>query len=332
MEPYLVANRSQLLQQAITDLVPHLPGQPQIGVEIEFYLLEHPQEPVNWSPDQIETFFTTLQTALVHSNVKLYGIEEEDGEGQFEVKLPPYTNLPILVEDIAKTQECIRQIAKDFEIMADFATTPLPQDCSSSLQFNISLLDAEGHNLFASREPAEEPLLIRIVYGLLATLKESIVFFAPHKEDYQRYDIDNNRRLYSRGKQVAPINLSWGPNNRTAALRIPAITANIDLTNDRKTSWVNQLEQHIDLKLCRIEHRVPAIACNLELSLVSILMGIYLGIHKRCPVVPLLNGDAYDLINHRFVGFANTLEQAQNDFLSGKYLAPKLKKWIKQLK
>jgi glutamine synthetase len=48
-----------------------------------------------------------------------------------------------------------------------------------------------------------------------------MVIFAPSIQDYLRFNLDLNRNLHKNKKYTAPVNISWGYNNRTALIRIP---------------------------------------------------------------------------------------------------------------
>ena len=107
------------------------------------------------------------------------------------------------------------------------------------------------------------PMRLNAVAGLLATLQQNMLTFAPHENSY--------RRLL-RGTH-APVNVAWGYENRTAAVRIPGGSS----------------------KARRIEHRVAGADANPYLVLGSILGGALIGIEQKMTPPDAIVGDAYSL-------------------------------------
>ena len=48
------------------------------------------------------------------------------------------------------------------------------------MHLHVSLADEQGHNLFASDDPAGTPLLRQAVGGMLASLLDSLLLFCPN--------------------------------------------------------------------------------------------------------------------------------------------------------
>jgi len=96
---------------------------------------------------------------------------------------------------------------------------------------------------------------------LRSTLSESMLIFAPHANSYHRFHSDS----------YAPINSSWGYNNRTVSFRIPA-------------------SNKVDT---RIEHRIAGADSNPYLLVAAILSGIYHGLMTKKLPPPPVNGNAY---------------------------------------
>lgn len=313
-------NKAQfILAQSLADFQQTCGYVLKIGIELEFYLLDNNGLPFVLEANTIQNFFHDLEAQLTTEHIQIYGFEEEDGDNQFEIKLAPTADLLQLATDIQHTKECIRNTATQHALMADLSTTPIPGDCSNSLQFNLSLWRDDA-NCFSSQDMLSNELVLFSINGLLLTLAESMIFFSPEVKDYQRHNIAVNRAIYARGKQVAPINISWGFNNRTAAIRIPSFTANIDLHQDQQLSWSAQLQQKIDLNLCRIEHRVPSIHCHPTLAMAAIIQALKRGLILQQTPKYYVSGDAYDTVNYILPGFANSLAQAQHDFQTQNYL------------
>jgi glutamine synthetase len=100
------------------------------------------------------------------------------------------------------------------------------------------------------------------IAGVLATLREFMLLYAPNVNSYKRYV----------PRTWAPINVTWGIDNRTAALR--AIV-----------SGPNAI---------RIENRAPGADLNPYLAFAASLAGGLHGIEKELDPPPAVRGSAYN--------------------------------------
>jgi glutamine synthetase len=129
------------------------------------------------------------------------------------------------------------------------------------MHVHFSLLDAEGRNVFDNGGDEGTERMRHAVAGLIRTMAENTLVFAPHENSYRRLLPGSH----------APSSVAWGYENRTVAIRIPG-------------------GSH---KARRIEHRVAGADANPYLVLASILGGALLGIEGQWePPAPLV-GDAY---------------------------------------
>jgi glutamine synthetase len=134
---------------------------------------------------------------------------------------------------------------------------PLPGQSPSGLHVHVSLVTADGDNLFARDERA----LRHAVAGLQATMAESMLLCAPNANSYRRL----------RPLTYAPTAPTWGHNNRTVALRIPIGPPAAQ----------------------RLEHRLAGADANPYLVLAAVLAGIHHGLsHELEPDAPI-TGNAY---------------------------------------
>src|SRR5690606_7941194 len=125
--------------------------------------------------------------------------------------------------------------------------------------------------------------------GMLAALPESARVFAPYAESYRRFD----------GSQEAPLNVSWGPNNRTTALRIP------DSFSGFRT----------------IEHRVPGADAPMAATLLAIMAGALYGLRQRLEPPEAIFGNAFDAqYASRLPPLPRSFEQAQALYAQGRIL------------
>jgi glutamine synthetase len=77
---------------------------------------------------------------------------------------------------------------------------------------HASLADRDGDNRFADQGAALAPLLRHAIAGLLETMPESMLVFAPHLNSWRRFA----------AQSYAPTMPTWGQNNRSVAVRVPA--------------------------------------------------------------------------------------------------------------
>jgi glutamine synthetase len=147
------------------------------------------------------------------------------------------------------------------------------------MHVHVSLLDKKGRNIFQGKDPSGSPELRYAVQGLRSTLSESMLICAPHANSYHRFE----------NSSYAPINSSWGYNNRTVSLRIPA--------NDGRDM--------------RIEHRLAGADANPYLLVAALLGGIHHGLSVKKEPPPPVEGNAYLISDTEL---PRTWEQARNSF------------------
>ncbi len=297
----LSSARKQILQQAFTNFVNKQKYFPYFGIELEFYLLDCDCKPLK-NISLLDNFITQLQDLFLQNFdvTKKIIIEKEQGFGQIEIKLQPYSDLLLMCEDVEKIKLMAQNLALQNNLQASFAALPFQDDCSSALQFNISLHDKEGKNLFAKKDE----LFFYVIGGILDLLAQAIIFCAPSEEDYLRFDLNLNKALHKKGKYTAPVNICYGENNRTAALRIPRVE---------------------DAAHTRIEFRAAATDADIYLVAAVLLIMMDYGIAGK--IIPddalRVYGNAFDA-QYNLQEFAKSLPQAQSDFLTGEVIRKNL--------
>lgn len=262
---------------------------PKIGVELEFYLLNHDLSVVK--NQKIIDEYIVNSKEFLHENFLVYEVEKERGEGQIEIKIAHTDDLKLLCETIENVKEKSQILAKENNFSACFLAQPILDDCGSAMQFNFSLNDKTGKNLFVNNEK----LLLNSIAGMLDFIDEMMVFCAPTEADYLRYDVVRNIALNKQGKFSAPTNISFGVNNRTAAIRIPLIK-----NNQEK----------------RIEFRIASANCDCYLVAASLLVAVLHGIEKNIQPQDSLKvfGNAFDS-QYNLQGLVKDFEEAENVFL-----------------
>lgn len=255
-----------------------------IAVELEFYLLDnrldehgYPQAPVNTHTgerdnttqvyfiddlDSYQDFIDEVREATRLQNIPADTAVAEYAPGQFEINLAHRDDPLAACDDAILLKRSIKAIAARHNMQATFMAKPYGQLAGNGLHVHVSLYDAQGDNAMAGETAgAVPPVLCHSIGGLQQTLHDAMLLFAPHANSYRRFQAES----------FVPLNGSWGFNNRTVALRIPAGDA-----DDR-----------------RIEHRVSGADANPYLVTAAILAGMHHGLTHEIPCSEPIAGNAY---------------------------------------
>ncbi|MDX1949379.1 MAG: hypothetical protein SFT90_02625 [Rickettsiales bacterium] len=244
-----------------------------IACEIEFYLEPCPTR----NSDQEKDFLAKLLLEFSKTNIKIHRLDKEVTEGQFEISLTPQKP-NIAINEINWTKEFISKTAKDEGYQAIFEAKPLQDLPGSGLHIHISLVDNSGISaLKRIDEKTESETMLYAIGGLCDTMLKNFIYFAPNENSYLRFTSDRNNHKQANpmvSHNNAPVNVSWGGNNRTTAIRIPAST--------------------IDENSRHIEHRVAGADANPADVINKILEGVYLGLKEKIIPPQKIYGNAYD--------------------------------------
>ncbi len=207
---------------------------PVLGAEIEFYV-----------PGASAELIKQLEDSAG------FTLEKEKGRHQYEIALPPTHDPLALAQQLAALKE---------NIPADFSPRPFADQPGSGIHVHLHLEDGTGRNVLLREGDDYSPQLLHAIGGMLALMQESMVLFAPSPASYARFVDKGN----------APLTVSWGPNNRTVAIRLP-----------------NAPMEHK-----RIEHRVAGSDADPMQVIAAVLAGAHYGLtHKIDPGAPV-HGDA----------------------------------------
>ena len=253
---------------------------PVVATELEFYIVDPsgavPQPPCSpvtgkrldsdgaLSLDELQHFDAFLNE--VYDSCAAHGIPadaaiSENGAGQFEINLLHVADPLEAADDAVLFKRLVRGIARKHGFAATFMAKPYGDRAGSGMHVHFSLNDAEGRNIFDNGGEEGTEVLRHAVAGLIRTMQENALVFAPHENSF--------RRILPGAH--APSSVAWGYENRTVAVRIPGGSP----------------------KARRIEHRVAGADANPYLVLASILGGALLGIEGKWEPPPPITGDAY---------------------------------------
>lgn len=292
-------NQSQKTLELITKEFKEKTGlSPVISSEIEFYIDPKAKE-------FSENFDEDFKKELIASKIPFLNFSRESGKNQFEVSLMHFEK-PELAAALAITLiKTIKKQAEKFAVEAVFDPKPYENQPGSGLQINISLNDKDGKNVFQKTGEEETDFMKWAAAGLLETMAESMIFFAPNKNSYKRFVGGFNKETETYNN--APTRICWGSNNRTTALRIPASTK---FEHNR-----------------HIEHRIPGPDADPYQIISAILIGIMHGIENKLTPPEKIYGNAYDKKYSYLPELPTSLEEAKIAFENGKIIKLLLQKF-----
>jgi glutamine synthetase len=258
---------------------------PVCAVELEFYLIDPrradsgaPQMPVSARTgrredgiqvygmaelDDYDDLFADIVAACDIQGIPAGTVSAEFAPSQYEINLRHCDDALEAADHGVLLQRVIKSVARNHGVEATFMSRPFPGQSGNGLHLHISVLDRDGRNIFDGGDnPEGSDRLRHAVGGMAATMTESMANFAPNANAY--------RRLAPGA--YAPNAPTWGVNNRTVSMRIPA-----GGSENR-----------------RIEHRVAGADANIYLSFAAVLAGIHHGLSNELDPGPAITGNAYE--------------------------------------
>jgi len=211
----------------------------------------------------MEPLFSDIYAAAEAQGIPAETVISEYAPGQYELTLNYRTDVMRAADDLIMLKRLVRMQARRHGVTACFMAKPIERYAGSGMHFHVSLRDSEGRTIFAeAREGKWKPELLHALGGLAATMGESMLVFAPHANSWRRFV----------SQSYAPVAPTWGVNNRSVALRVPAgpVAAR------------------------RIEHRPSGVDANPYLVAATVLAGIAKGLDEKLDPGPETTGNGYD--------------------------------------
>jgi glutamine synthetase len=206
--------------------------QPIVAPELEFYILAlnpDPAQPLTppVSPsgraeighsgfsfgalNEFAGFFDGLHHALELLGIHGDTFVHELGPSQFEINLKHGDALE-LADQTFLFKYALREVGLQHGLLVVCMAKPISGAPGSSMHIHQSLVDVHsGQNLFSLESGEASPLFTQYIAGLQACLPELMPLIAPHVNSYRRFA----------KHMAAPVNLSWGQDNRSVGLREP---------------------------------------------------------------------------------------------------------------
>ena len=207
--------------------------------------------------------FSDIYAGAEKAGIKAETMISEFAPGQYELTLHYRTDVLQAADDLIRLKRIVRAQARAHGVTACFMAKPIADYAGSGMHFHVSMLDDNGRNVFVEDVEGQwNPTILHALGGLKATMAESMLVFAPHANSWRRFASNS----------YAPISPTWGVNNRSVALRIPAG----------------------DIKARRIEHRPAGVDANPYLVAATVLAGIRHGLAQHIDPGPETTGNGYD--------------------------------------
>jgi glutamine synthetase len=256
--------------------------QPVVAPEMEFYLIKpnlNPNEPIEppvgrtgrqmvsrqaYSMSAVDEYGKVIDDIYEFAEAQGFELDtiiQEGGAGQVEINFmhgDPVT----LADQVFFFKRTIREAALRNNCFATFMAKPMQDEPGSAMHIHQSVVDAKtGKNIFTDDKGAPTKAFYSFLAGQQKHIPNVVCMLAPYVNSYRRYVPGG----------AAPINLEWGPDNRTTGLRVPIS------------------EPHAR----RIENRVVGMDCNPYLALAASLACGYLGMKGKLKPREAVAGEAY---------------------------------------
>ena len=213
--------------------------------------------------DDVSELMHDIRDAAEIQNLAVDTLIKEAGQSQYEINLLHCDNALQAADHALMLRRVIKGVAKSHGLSASFMAKPFGDQAGNGMHIHCSLLNADGNNAFNNGTDQGNELLRQAVAGCLEGMRDSMLLFAPNLNSYRRFQPGNH----------APLSPSWGYENRTTSVRIPA---------DKQEAM-------------RLEHRVSGADANIYLVVAGVLAGMLQGIERTLDAPDAVTGNAYDL-------------------------------------
>lgn len=279
-EPVPIAPRNVL--KRVVSLYNARGWEPVVAPEMEFFLVARnidPNQPVEppmgrsgrraaarqaYSMSAIDEYGPVIDNIYDFAEamgLEIDGILQEGGAGQIELNLR-HGDPVKLADEIFYFKRLIREAALRQNTFATFMAKPIQDEPGSAMHMHHSVVDMKtGQNIFSNPDGTETQAFLHFIGGMQHHLPSVIALLAPYVNSYRRYVPDF----------AAPINLSWGRDNRTTGIRVPIS----------------------EPAARRVENRLAGMDCNPYLGIAASLACGYLGLIEERMPLDEFSGNAY---------------------------------------
>lgn len=235
---------------------------------------------------RVEPLLREIRNAMYAAGMTVESAKGECNLGQHEIAFR-YDHGMVTADNHVVYKLASKQIAHQQGKSITFMAKPNERE-GSSCHIHMSLRGTDGELVFWDRErDARSATYDRFIAGVLRTMREFALFYAPNINSYKRF---------AKGS-FAPTSVAWGIDNRSCAVRLVG-------------SGVS----------ARMENRVPGGDVNPYLALAAMLASGLHGIEQELELEPMTEGNAYE---SEAPVVPSTMREAR-DLLDGSELAREL--------
>ncbi|MFD1705628.1 glutamine synthetase family protein [Siminovitchia sediminis] len=252
------------------------------GYELEFYLFKETDQSIkekdyrNLIPatslmntyglveiPEVQIVFDEITEYLKEYGIAVESFMYEAGEGQFEMSVNHSDPLDT-ADKVMLYKTAIREIAAKHGLTVSFMAK-FDENMSGSsghIHQSIMSIDSPDVNLYWDRsKQGMSSVMENVIGGLLKTLPDFTAMYCPTINSYSRLVTGS----------WTGVNVTWGVDNRTTALRVIST----------------------DSKSIRIENRIPGADANPYLTLAAFMASALYGIENEIDLPNRTDGDAY---------------------------------------
>jgi glutamine synthetase len=226
-----------------------------------------------------EPLLRALRNTMYAAGLDVEGAKGECNLGQHEVGFL-YADALTTADNHSVYKNAAKEIAAQQGKSITFIAKYNERE-GSSCHIHLSLRGTDGSLVFWDEASDQRtPLYDQFVAGVLATIADFTLFYAPNINSYKRFAAGS----------FAPTTIAWGLDNRTCAVRLVGHGAS-----------------------ARMENRVPGADVNPYLALAAMLAGGLYGIEHELPLEDELVGNAYEAEKPQV---PHTMAEARDRFAS----------------
>ncbi|WP_446219068.1 glutamine synthetase family protein [Micromonospora sp. IBHARD004] len=209
---------------------------------------------------RVEPLLRRIRTEMAGAGLTPESAKGECNLGQHEIAFR-YDEAVACADHHVIYKNGAKEIAAQEGMAITFMAKPNARE-GNSCHIHFSLRDRDGRSAMLGDGPARLSVTgQRVLAGLLDTMRELSLFFAPNVNSYKRYQPGS----------FAPTALRWGTDNRTCALRLVGHGQGM-----------------------RVENRVPGADVNPYLAIAALVAGAVHGIERELELGDECAGNAYD--------------------------------------
>ncbi len=202
-----------------------------------------------------------IRLACELQDIPFDGVAKESAPSQYEINMQHVDNPVLAAKQILMMKRLIKGVAAKHGLIASFMPKPFEDEAGNGMHVHCSVLDENGVNIFDDGTEKGSPLLLNAIGGCLLNMADSAAIFAPSYNGYRRFQPGCH----------APTYPSWGYENRTVAVRVPAGSHTAR----------------------RLEYRVAGADANPYLLLAVLLSAMLDGIEQNLSPGDPITGDGY---------------------------------------